>query len=79
MKVRLHEEPYADNTGLSDTELAANPFEAEMRSFLNVLDGTADPVLTSGDAVAAVQLAAAVITSARTGKPVDLTPIREVR
>jgi predicted dehydrogenase len=50
-----------------------------MRSFLNVLDGTADPVLTSGDAVAAVQLAAAVITSARTGKPVDLTPIREVR
>jgi predicted dehydrogenase len=79
LKVRLHEEPSAGNTGLGDTELAANPFEAEMRSFLNVLDGTADPVLTSGDALAAVQLAAAVIASARTGKPVDLTPIREVR
>lgn len=72
---RLHTEQGAGTTALADVSLAANPFEAELAHFLDVIAG-ADPVLTPLDAVAAVQLAAAARLSARDGVPVSIDRVR---
>ncbi|MGH2897958.1 MAG: Gfo/Idh/MocA family protein, partial [Solirubrobacteraceae bacterium] len=71
LDVRLHDDDGGGDTGLGDTELAANPFEAEMRAFLDQLDGAA-PVMSAGDALAAVRVAAAVDRSLATGLPVAI-------
>jgi predicted dehydrogenase len=72
---RLHAEQGAGTTALADVSLAANPFEAELTHFLDVVAG-ADPVLTPLAAVAAVQLAAAARLSARDGVPVSIDRLR---
>jgi predicted dehydrogenase len=69
---RLHRTDAAANTALVDVSLAANPFEAEVRHFLEVVEGRRRPVLTPLDAVAAVQVAAAARTSAREGVAVSI-------
>lgn len=69
---RLHDSAAAADTALADVSLAANPFEAELRHFLDVVDGRREPVLTPADAVAAVQLAAAARRSAGEGGPVAI-------
>jgi predicted dehydrogenase len=73
---RLHREDAAADTGLGDVSLAADPFQAEVQHFLDVVAGRREPVITALDAVAAVQLAAAVRTSARTGVAVPVAPLR---
>ncbi len=75
LTLRLHEERNDSSTGLGDMSLAANPFELELQNFLEVVDGTAHPAITPRDALAAVQLAAAVRQSARTGQPVRIESI----
>jgi predicted dehydrogenase len=69
---RLHRDVAAGDTGLADVGLAANPFEAEVQHFLDVVAGRRDPVLTGRDAVAAVAVAAAARRSAREGVPVTV-------
>jgi predicted dehydrogenase len=69
---RLHREITAGDTGLADVGLAANPFEAEVQHFLDVVAGRRDPVLTGRDAVAAVAVAAAARRSALEGVPVSV-------
>ncbi|NMH97391.1 Gfo/Idh/MocA family oxidoreductase [Pseudonocardia acidicola] len=73
--VRRHITASAASTGLGDIALAANPFEIEVRHFLDVVDGNARPALTALDALKAVQLAAATCESAQTGKPVCIRPL----
>jgi predicted dehydrogenase len=73
--LRLHKKAEDATTGLGDVALAANPFEVELQHFLDVVAGTAEPALTALDALAAVQLAAAARSSARTGKPVRITSL----
>jgi myo-inositol 2-dehydrogenase/D-chiro-inositol 1-dehydrogenase len=73
---RLHREDAAADTGLGDVSLAADPFQAEVQHFLDVVAGRREPVISALDAVAAVQLAAAVRTSARTGVAVPIEPLR---
>jgi predicted dehydrogenase len=68
---RLHRGAEAGTTALADVSLAANPFEAELEHFLDVVAG-GEPVITARDAVAAVQLAAAARISARDGVPVSV-------
>lgn len=68
---RLHQREAAASTALADVTLTANPFEAELAHFLDVLAGAA-PVLTARDAVAAVEVAAAARISARDGVPVPI-------
>jgi predicted dehydrogenase len=70
--VRLHRTEEAGTTALADVSLTENPFEAEVRHFLDVVAGRAEPVLTPLDAVAAVQLAAAARTSAVDRVPVSV-------
>jgi predicted dehydrogenase len=65
----------AASTALADVSLADNPFEAEVRHFVDVAEGRQEPVLTARDAVAAVQLAAAARRSAREGTPVPIEPL----
>lgn len=72
---RLHREGAVANTALADTGLAADPFEAELRHFLDVVAGRREPIITPLDAVAAVRLAAAARVSARDGAPVPVRPI----
>lgn len=69
---RLHAGPEAADTALADIGLAANPFEAQVRHFLDIVEGRRTPVLTARDAVAAVQLAAAARRSAREGVAVPV-------
>jgi predicted dehydrogenase len=47
-----------------------------MRSFLDVLAGRAEPVVTAREALAAVRAAEAAVESLRTGLPVPL-PLEE--
>jgi predicted dehydrogenase len=72
LTVRLHRGDADSTTGLGDIALAANPFEVELRHFLDVLDGTAELLVTSEDALEAVRLAEAARESSRTGLPVQL-------
>jgi predicted dehydrogenase len=72
---RLHGGTAAASTALADVNLADNPFETEVRHFLDVVEGHGEPVLTAHDAVAAVQLAAAARRSAREGLPVQIEPL----
>jgi predicted dehydrogenase len=74
--VRLHRTQEAGTTALADVSLAENPFEAEVRHFLDVVAGRAEPVLSPLDAVAAVGLAAAARRSAADGVPVSVDPFR---
>lgn len=69
---RLHRSKAAGDTALADVSLAANPFEAEVRHFLDVVEGRVEPLLTAWDAVAAVQLAAAARRSAHERVPVAI-------
>lgn len=73
---RLHAVAEHASTGLGATGLAANPFEAELRHLLDVVDGRREPVLTALDGAAAVQLAAAAQASARDGVVVPIEPLR---
>lgn len=75
---RLHATGDVGNTALADIGLADNPFEAEVRHFLDVVEGRREPLLTPLDAVAAVQLAAAARKSAREGLPVSVDAQLEV-
>lgn len=75
---RLHAGWEAGDTALADIGLAANPFEAEVRHFLDVVKGRRQPVLTALDAVAAVQLAAAARRSAREGVAVPVAALQAV-
>ncbi len=73
---RLHQGAESGTTALADVSLTANPFEAELTHFLDVVAGRTDPVLTPLDAVAAVQLAAAARVSARDGVAVSIDRVR---
>ncbi|MGZ4641970.1 MAG: Gfo/Idh/MocA family protein [Blastococcus sp.] len=73
---RLHQGAESRTTALADISLAANPFEAELTHFLDVVAGRAEPVLTPLDGVAAVQLAAAARVSARDGVAVSIDRLR---
>jgi predicted dehydrogenase len=73
---RLHAGVAAADTALADIALTENPFQAEIRHFLDVVEGRREPVLTALDAVAAVQLAAAARRSAREGGPVSLDSLQ---
>jgi predicted dehydrogenase len=76
---RLHGEVTSATTALADISLADNPFETEVRHFVEVVEGGREPVLTARDAVAAVQLAAAARRSADEGIPVRIEPLGEDR
>jgi predicted dehydrogenase len=76
IKPKLHLDTASATTGLSEIDLAVNPFEAELQHFLDVLDGGREPVLTPYDGAAAVQVAAAATTSARDGVAVSVGPLR---
>lgn len=70
-----------DPSGGSQLSLPSNPvtqspFELQMRSFLDVLAGSAQPLVSARDALAAVQAAEAAVESLRTGLPVPL-PLEE--
>ena len=75
-KSKLHASALSATTGLSEIGLAANPFEAELQHFLDIVAGRREPVLTALDAVAAVQLAAGAQASARDGVAVSIEPLR---
>jgi len=51
-------------------------FVDELRHFARCLSGEATPLVTARDAIVAVQMAEAVIESARTHQPVGMTPLR---
>jgi predicted dehydrogenase len=61
---------------LPRNSLARSPFELQMRSFLDVLAGRAEPVVPAREALAAVRAAEAAVESLRTGLPVPL-PLEE--
>jgi myo-inositol 2-dehydrogenase / D-chiro-inositol 1-dehydrogenase len=70
-------EPAVDGVvPLPGSPLARSPFELQMRSFLDVLAGRAEPVVTPQEALAAVRAAEAAVESLRTGTPVQL-PLEE--
>lgn len=56
--------PHAPST------LAESPYTTEIRHFLSVLRGKADPIITAEDGLAALRLAAASEQSIVTGRPV---------
>lgn len=79
LTVRLHKPPADISTGLGDTDLAENPFELELRHFLQILDGGEPDVMTASDGLEAVRLAEATRRSASTGRPVRLDPTEGAR
>ncbi|MGV8913791.1 MAG: Gfo/Idh/MocA family protein [Rhodoglobus sp.] len=70
---RLCAPPGAANTGLIERAGGVNPFETEMRHFIDVIENRATPIVTATDALRAVQLAEAARESAITGRPIRLT------
>ena len=48
-----------------------DPYYRELRHFIDVIEGKAQPIVTAQDARAAVQIAAAALESIETGKPVS--------
>jgi predicted dehydrogenase len=79
LSIRLHKPPADPSTGLGDTDEAENPFELELRHFLDILDGGEPTVLTAADGLEAVRLAEATRRSAVTGRPVLLDSLQEAR
>ncbi len=73
---RLHGDVPAVSTALADMAVTANPFEAEIQHFLDVVAGVRQPVISAFDAVAAVWLAEAAARSADTGAPVTLDDLK---
>lgn len=63
---------------LPSSPLAEAPHTTQLRHFLDVLRGDAEPVVTAEDALAAVHVAAAVGQSIVTGRPADVQ-VMEVR
>ncbi|PSL03701.1 putative dehydrogenase [Haloactinopolyspora alba] len=57
---------------LPSSPLAEPPHTVQLRHFLDVLRGAAEPVVTAEDALAAVSIAAAVGQSISTGRPADV-------
>ena len=77
LSARLHVQGEAANTGLGSLDLAANPFELELRHFLDLVDKRIKPVLTARDGLLAVQLAVAARESVATGREVAISPLPE--
>ena len=61
---------------LPSSPLAHSAFELQMRSFLDVLAGRAEPLVSARDALAAVRAAEAAVESLHTGLPVSV-PLEE--
>ena len=55
-----------------DGGVAASPYTAELREFLAVLHGEAEPRLTADDGLAAIAIVEAAVESTRTGAAVDV-------
>ncbi len=64
---------------LPGSPVARSPFETQMRHLLDVLAGTAQPLVTPREALAAVRAAEAAVESLRTGLPVPLPSEEDVR
>ncbi|AYY12447.1 gfo/Idh/MocA family oxidoreductase [Actinobacteria bacterium YIM 96077] len=57
---------------LPSSPLAEPPHTTQLRHFLAVLDGTAEPVVTADDGLAALRIASAAADSIVTGRPVPV-------
>lgn len=62
----------SDVPSAAGSPLLESPYETQLRHFRDVLRGDVEPQVTAADAAAAVRLAAAVATSLRTGRAVEL-------
>jgi predicted dehydrogenase len=49
-----------------------DPYYKELRHFVDIVDGKAEPLVTANDARAAVAIAEAALQSIATGKPVSI-------
>ncbi|MGI8870887.1 MAG: Gfo/Idh/MocA family protein [Mycobacteriales bacterium] len=61
--------------GLLPVMVGDSPFETELAEFARAIKGGAPARVTPADALAAVALAAAVLESLATGRPVDVPPV----
>ena len=61
-----------DDVGLPGSPLREPPHTTQIRHFVDVLHGDAEPVVTADDGLAALRLAAAAAESASSGRPVTL-------
>jgi predicted dehydrogenase len=72
LRLALRSPGPGDAVGLPDNPVAQSPFELQMRHFLEVLAGTAEPVVPPREALSALRVAEAAAESLRSGRPVSL-------
>jgi len=59
--------------------LAEPPHTVQLQHFAEVLRGEAAPVVTAADGLAAVRIAAAVVESIDTGRPIEVPAVEVAR
>lgn len=69
----------APDVGLPSSPVAESPYTSQIKEFYRVLSKEEKGRVTAEDGLAAVQIAAAAVESARTGKAVFLTALAEVQ
>lgn len=67
------------DVGLPSSPLAESPYATQIRELYAAIAGGAPPRVGPADGLAALQIALAALESARTGEPVRLGPLPEVR
>lgn len=67
------------DVGLPSSPLDESPYTTQIKEFCLVLQGLSTPRVTAEDGLAAVQIAEAAIQSVKTGQPVRLKRLLEVR
>jgi predicted dehydrogenase len=75
MRTFLHEQQRGGDTPLAASTLDEDPYTTQLRHFLAVLRGDAEPVVTGEDGLASLRLAAAVARSIETGEVASLDPV----
>lgn len=73
--IRLHSE--APDVGLPSSPVSESPYTTEIKEFYAAIAEGSIPRVRAEDGVAAVQIAAAAVQSAQTGKVVYIRPIEE--
>ncbi|MFU8839759.1 MAG: Gfo/Idh/MocA family protein [Nitriliruptoraceae bacterium] len=75
VRARLRQEEGGGDIPLAASTLAEDPYTTQIRHFLAVLRGQAQPIVTAADGLAALHLAAAVDRSIAQGRVVELEEV----
>ncbi|MDQ7035816.1 MAG: hypothetical protein Q9P01_13575 [Anaerolineae bacterium] len=74
--IRICENPpeaEVEEVAVPSAKAIDSPFTAQLRHFYEAIQNNTQPIVTSQDAVVALEIGLAAIESAKTGKPITLS------